>query len=89
MYRIVHITLRGIGDIILRIIHTIHLIQHQRIWSMYIIISITITDMCIQTITTVEVQERCTMMYDAIIMNDQIPINRFMNEITDIQIAVN
>lgn len=45
--------------------------------------------MCIQTIITVEVQERCTMMYDAIIMNDQIPINRFMNEITDIQIAVN
>ena len=45
--------------------------------------------MCIQTITTVEVQERCTMMYDAIIMNDQIQINRFMNEITDIQIAVN
>ncbi len=45
--------------------------------------------MSTQTITTAEVQEPCIMMYDAIIMSDQIPINRFTNEITAIQTAVN
>ncbi len=45
--------------------------------------------MCIQTITTAEAQEPCIMTYDAIIMSDQIPINRFTNEITAIQTAVN